>query len=127
MDSRLHRRQQKLKKAGLNHTNKITDYFNLEKQINEISSNFKTISKINKKVDLNLKKALENQNVSITTFLNDLLTTAKNSTFQKSPHSIRYEDRIKEFALYIFLIGGRCLYQTLSNNLPLPKVNNVLK
>lgn len=37
----------------------------------------------------------------------------------------RYSDTIKYFFLYIYLIGGRLCYETLSQNLPIPTIGSI--
>lgn len=38
-----------------------------------------------------------------------------------------YTDNLKYISVYLFLVGGRLLYETLQLNLPLPSVHTVLK
>lgn len=39
----------------------------------------------------------------------------------------RYNYEIKLFSSYLFLVGGRLLYETLSKNLPIPSVTSVTR
>lgn len=64
-------------------------------------------------------------NNNLKTFMNDLLKmSAKNSNRQEKGK--RYDENIKSFSTYIFVLGGRSLYEVLRQNLSLPSVSTVL-
>ncbi|XP_077255609.1 uncharacterized protein LOC143893763 [Temnothorax americanus] len=52
------------------------------------------------------------------------MNTALSNTSKKKGGQ-RYDDTLKLFATYLFVIGGRMLYETLSANLPLPSLSTV--
>lgn len=58
--------------------------------------------------------------------LNELINTAKRN-HNKSKHAFQYDDTIKYFATYIFLLCGRTCYETLNKNLPIPSTKTVCK
>lgn len=62
---------------------------------------------------------------NLTTFMKDLLVMShKNST--KKDKGKRYDENIKSFSSYIFVLAGRGLYECLRQNLSLPSVATVL-
>lgn len=103
---------------------KITDFFELLREINE---------EINKP---ELKKMMENDNNStgisskqreIDGLLKDLMESYVNNQRSASSHANRYTEHLKKISLYIFLIGGPLLYQTLHANFSnvLPSITSV--
>lgn len=101
---------------------RITEFFdklvkcvnNSEEAQNLLLSNLKNLE-IMKSADTKLDKK---QNLGH--FLKRILeATEKNSSVNE--HSRKFDDSLKRFALYIFLIGGRMLYETLYKN-----INNAL-
>lgn len=66
--------------------------------------------------------AAENQSF----VLNCLLRAAqRNISKQGRKNGNRYENPMKDFASYIFMLGGRLMYETLYENLPLPSPSSV--
>lgn len=63
---------------------------------------------------------------SLHNFLSSLMKTAKENS-KKDKLGKRYDSTIKMFSTYLFLIGGRLLYETLQLNLPLPSTTTVLR
>lgn len=61
---------------------------------------------------------------STSTLLEMLLKSAEKETLSKQN---RYESKLKLFASYLFIIGGRSTYKTLQANLPLPAVTSVMR
>lgn len=62
---------------------------------------------------------------NLTTFMKDLLIMSdKNST--KKDKGKRYDENIKSFSSFIFVLGGRGLYECLRQNLSLPSASTVL-
>lgn len=45
----------------------------------------------------------------------------------KSKNANRYDDILKDFATYIFLLCGRTCYETLNKNLPIPSIKTICK
>lgn len=45
----------------------------------------------------------------------------------KSKNARQYNDAIKQFSTYIFLLCGRICYETLSKNLPMPSTKTICK
>lgn len=58
--------------------------------------------------------------------LTELLRTAEQN-FKKSKHANQYNDIIKYFSTYIFLLCGRTCYETLHKNLPIPSTKTIRK
>lgn len=58
--------------------------------------------------------------------LTELLKTAKNNS-NKSKHAYQYNDIVRYFSTYIFLLCGRTCYETLSKNLPIPSTKTICK
>lgn len=64
------------------------------------------------------------KNAKFIGFLKDLLTMAVTKSKCKSNHAVRYSAVIKKYSTYIYLIGGRKLYNNLSKNIPLPSLKS---
>lgn len=58
--------------------------------------------------------------------LNKLINTAKRNN-NKSKNAYQYDDTIKYFSTYIFLLCGRTCYETLNKNLPIPSTKTIRK
>lgn len=58
--------------------------------------------------------------------LQTLMGTAQQNV-DKIPTQYRYDETIRYFAMYIYMICGKMCYETLSSNLPLPKASTVRK
>lgn len=58
--------------------------------------------------------------------LTEFIKTA-NQTFNKSKHAHQYNDVVKYFSTYIFLLCGRTCYETLNKNLPIPSTKTICK
>lgn len=57
--------------------------------------------------------------------LNLLVKTAKENKKSKQKEGYRYDETIKKFASYIFMLGGRLCYETLQTNIGLPSPSSV--
>lgn len=80
---------------------------------------------INKLISENseLKSELKNKN-KLPLIENGFL---KNLVMQAQKKNKKYCQNLKYISLFIFLVGGRLLYESLQLNLPLPSVHTVLK
>lgn len=58
--------------------------------------------------------------------LTELIKSAENNS-NKSKHAYHYNDIIKYFSTYIFLLCGRTCYETLNKNLPIPSTKTICK
>lgn len=58
--------------------------------------------------------------------LAELITTSENN-YGKEPKQRRYSNKIKYFAAFLYMVGGRYCYELLSKNLPLPQVDTICK
>lgn len=56
--------------------------------------------------------------------LSNLIASA-NTNMNKSKNAFQYNDIIKNFATYIFLLCGRTCYETLNKNLPIPSTKTI--
>lgn len=138
--SRQQRNTQKLTTVALNRNQtKLTDFYNVFKDVQNL---LEKDSAVNKDLQENvLKHSQEYFNVSLSTqsstsfttnesvgLLNILRQTAiKNS--QVKLHGNRFEEPLKLFSLYIFIIGGRLMYETLYQNMKdsLPSIKTINK
>lgn len=66
------------------------------------------------------------QNPTFSTVLNSMIETALQNA-NKSKHGARYDDIIRFFSTYIFLLCGRSCYEVLNHNLPLPSTRTICK
>lgn len=60
------------------------------------------------------------------TILSQLIKTAERNK-NRSKHANQYDDIIKYFSTYIFLLCGRTCYETLNRNLPIPSTKTICK
>lgn len=56
--------------------------------------------------------------------LNMLINNAKYNS-NKDPKGYRYDECIRYFATYIYIMCGKACYETLSANLPIPKAQTI--
>lgn len=85
-----------------------------------------------KQIILNLSTILRDQEEKeisnfILTELMTLLVDCAKQNFGNEPHQNRYNDIIRYFSIYIFLMSGRACYETLSHNLPIPHATTIRK
>lgn len=103
---------------------RITEFF--DKLVNFVNNSEEVQSVLqNNLKNLELIKSTDKQN-NLGPFLKRLLeATEKNSSMNK--HARTFDDSQKRFALYIFLIGGRMLYETLYRNITngLPSITTI--
>lgn len=59
-----------------------------------------------------------------TVILSKLIETA-NKNKNKSKNAYKYDDIVKNFSTYIFLLCGRTCYETLNKNLPIPSTKTI--
>lgn len=64
--------------------------------------------------------------IEYSVILKELIKTA-DKNFKKSKHAYQYNDIIKYFSTYIFLLCGRTCYETLNKNLPIPSTKTICK
>lgn len=57
--------------------------------------------------------------------LTELLNAANNAANNFDQQCSQYSDRLRYFATYIFLLGGRSCYEVLNHNLPFPSTKTV--
>ena len=76
--------------------------------------------------ELSLQMESEEGKVKVSFLLNMLMETAVKNSGKKN-HGQRYEEDVKLFAAYLFIVGGRSLYEMLLANLPnsLPSLTEV--
>lgn len=66
--------------------------------------------------------SIDNPNFS--NLLKEMITSAlKNGN--KPPQARRYSEVLLDFSMYMFMLSGRALYETLSENLPIPKSSTI--
>lgn len=58
--------------------------------------------------------------------LRELIKTA-NQNSNKSKYAYQYNDVVKFFSTYVFLLCGRVCYETLNKNLPIPSTKTICK
>lgn len=67
---------------------------------------------------------LNQHSTDFTHILKLILESAENN-LGREPKGRRYNQCLKEFSTYIYLMCGRSCYETLSANLPLPQANTI--
>lgn len=72
--------------------------------------------------DSNNDEVIEQYSVILT----ELIKTA-NKNKNRSKNGYQYEDIVKYFSTYIFLLCGRTCYETLNKNLPMPSTKTICK
>lgn len=70
------------------------------------------------------KKSLCQQNFP--TILSELVLSEQNNSKKHKNHAV-YSNVLKDFATYIYLMGGKCCYETLQANLSLPSTKTIRK
>lgn len=112
---------------------KITSYFPVLDEIGQLLRKNKDMEDIIRNF---LHKASENKNfdeaINQTNVKNpDCFSLIRRilemsiSHSEINPGGYRYDDTLKKFASYIYMIGGRMTYETLSANLPLPSLSSI--
>lgn len=79
----------------------------------------------------NLVNVLESNNVNgimteYSVILDEFLKTARRNK-DRSKNAHQYDDIVRYFATYIFLLCGRMCYETLNHNLPIPSTKTICK
>lgn len=85
----------------------------------------KSIESINKNVrDLNqIKETTQPENTS--EILNLLLKSSKQNCNSDKKQGFRYDDVLKLFSVYLYMLCGRYAYETLQKNISLPSLSSV--
>lgn len=65
-----------------------------------------------------------NKEPAFSNLLYEFITSALKN-FKKTPNQYRYSEIIKHFSIYVYMMCGRNLYETLSRNLPIPAASTV--
>lgn len=65
-------------------------------------------------------------NVEFSTVLTELIKSAENIVDKEKNHA-NYSEIVRHFFTYIFLLSGKCAYETLRGNLPIPSVKTIRK
>lgn len=73
-----------------------------------------------------LTTANSSKNTAFSTVLNSMIETARQNA-DKDNHNAQYNDIIRFFSTYVFLLCGRSCYEVLNHNLPLPSTRTVCK
>lgn len=73
------------------------------------------------------KQPIISQHSSDFTYILKLLIESAENNSHREAKGRRYDQCLKEFATYIYLMCGRSCYETLSANLPLPQANTICK
>lgn len=72
-----------------------------------------------------IDSSTSDENANYSYVLNCLLTAARQQTAAKGKTGHCHQSAIKDFACYIFMLGGRLCYETLYMNLPLPSPTTI--
>ncbi|KAE8738051.1 hypothetical protein FOCC_FOCC016472 [Frankliniella occidentalis] len=124
--SRLQRRRDALGKP-IEGQSMLTSFYPV---LNEIEMTLKTNTEMISALEARCKElTIDNiclPNFEVSCLLKMLLETAQKNSLKKN-HGQRYEEEIKLFAAYLYIIGGRMIYEFLVANLPnsLPSVSTV--
>lgn len=74
-----------------------------------------------------LKSSNESSNLfSFSFIMEELIKTAKVNC-EKTPNNNKYSEKLRSFAIYIYIMCGKACYEILSHNLPLPKPATIRK
>lgn len=76
---------------------------------------------------LNLPKYIESNEAIIYPQLLQLLLNSTKLNSGKDSRQNRYDEIIRYFSIYVFLMSGRMFYEMLSSNLPIPHVTTIRK
>lgn len=126
---RFERRKRKLNKSAAR-TPKITSYFPILNQI-EVLINENAMLRENLRSYMETKKDTASDDASrpVSKFLHALYDTAKINAGKKKggKRYSQHSDTLKKFAAYLFVLGGRKMYETLHSNLngALPSITSV--
>lgn len=105
---------------------RIPNYFkiisDIEVVVNENKKLYESIQNLQE--ELNQKNEENNKPKSTSEILNLLIQTAQNQLNKKNG-GFRYNETIKEFASYMFMLAGRIAYETLCKNIPLPSLSSI--
>lgn len=58
--------------------------------------------------------------------LKELIDSAMQN-YKKHPNTRRYSNKLKDFCIFLYIMAGRACYETLSENLPIPKAGSICK
>ena len=103
----------------------ITDYFQLSNKIMEIIA--KNEERHHLVLEPNIPPHVKlNYKVS-SSLLNDLLAAVSLENSRGPKNKNNYNSAMKDFGLYLYYVGGRCLYETLQSNLKnaLPSISTL--
>lgn len=120
--SRLSRRQIKIAQAGKNNSLLITDYFEYVSRISEVIKDHENMELLRNGIsDMQVSHRTENESEltlepDLNDFLNSLKRTALNNAYV-SNNKKKYEQSLKQFCTYLYVVGGKLLYETLQSNL----------
>lgn len=87
--------------------------------------NIPTYLKQDLKRDRPISNAVQNSSI-FTCILKSLIETAESNS-DRNPTGKRYDEIIRYFSTYLFLMSGKSCYETLSANLPIPQANTIRK
>lgn len=73
------------------------------------------------------QRIIQENDVSKYSVILTKLIESANKNFNKSKYAYQYNDTLKYFATYVFLLCGRMCYETLSKNLPIPSTKTIRK
>jgi len=125
-----------------NYQQLITNFYkvieNVKKIINTNKNNLITFFQDDKSPDCEnsvIEKIFNSKMLSVlqtndsSSFLKLLCDASIKNSRSKNRHSNRYSDPIKKFAVYLFFVGGRLLYETLQANLnnSLPSITSLFR
>lgn len=125
--SRSFKNKRKLYNSIGTNQSRIPLYFkiisDIEKVINENKKLYESIQNLQEQ--LNNKQHLEKNTPKNTSkMLNQLIAVAHHQ-MNKKKGGYRYNETIKEFASYMFMLAGRIAYETLCKNIPFPSVSSI--
>lgn len=81
-------------------------------------------AKIPAPTDTNRTFARTFEHPSFPILLKQMIKTALNN-YEKSSTSNRYPELLMDFAIYIYIMGGKACYEVVAANLPLPSTNTI--
>lgn len=74
--------------------------------------------------DIDMLQACNQEPEEFSVILSKLIESARKNK-NKPKNAFKYDDIIKNFSTYIFLLCGRTCYETLYKNLPIPSIKTI--
>lgn len=102
-----------------------SDYYKQQNEFELLPGHRDLILSIPKCIEsANSNKQAYEENGSLSTVMKSMLKSALQNSERDKNHS-QYDDIIRFFSTYVFLLSGRSCYEILNHNLPIPSTKTV--